>query len=54
MEIKWVIVDNFIRDPSTIKNVPTLLNLVANIMHMLYLRCLFSRNVLKIISKGKV
>ncbi|CAD8175253.1 unnamed protein product [Paramecium pentaurelia] len=54
MEIKWVIIDNFIRDPSTITNVPTLLNLAAHILHMLYLRCLFSRNVLRIIKKGKV
>lgn len=54
MEIKWVIIDNFIRDPSTISNAPTLLNLAAHILHMLYLRCLFSRNVLRIIKKGKV
>ncbi|CAK81091.1 unnamed protein product (macronuclear) [Paramecium tetraurelia] len=54
MEIKWVIIDNFIRDPSTISNAPTLLTLAANILHMLYLRCLFSRNVLRIIQKGKV
>ncbi|CAD8092923.1 unnamed protein product [Paramecium sonneborni] len=55
-ELRWIIIDNFIKDPSALDqdNVPILLKLLAQILHFIYQRCIFSRNVLMIIKQNKM
>ncbi|CAK83648.1 unnamed protein product (macronuclear) [Paramecium tetraurelia] len=54
-ELRWIIIDNFIKDPSSLEqhNVPILLKLLAQLLHFIYQRCIFSRNVLTIIKQNK-
>ncbi|CAD8171720.1 unnamed protein product [Paramecium octaurelia] len=54
-ELRWIIIDNFIKDPSSLDqdNVPILLKLLAQLLHFIYQRCIFSRNVLTIIKQNK-
>ncbi|CAD8082634.1 unnamed protein product [Paramecium sonneborni] len=54
-ELRWIVIDNFIKDPSTLDqdNIPILLKLLAQLFHFIYQRCIFCRNVLMIIKQNK-
>ncbi|CAD8078362.1 unnamed protein product [Paramecium primaurelia] len=54
-ELRWIVIDNFIKYPSSLEqdNIPILLKLLAQLLHFIYQRCIFSRNVLMIIKQNK-
>ncbi|KAM3140026.1 hypothetical protein pb186bvf_007826 [Paramecium bursaria] len=46
IELRWVILDNFIKTPLRENKIPILLKQVNEILHFVYLRCLYSYNIL--------
>ncbi|CAD8178858.1 unnamed protein product [Paramecium pentaurelia] len=54
-ELRWVVIDNFLKDPTILdsENIPLLLRFLLQIFNFIYQRCLFSRNVLMITKTEK-
>ncbi|CAD8177503.1 unnamed protein product [Paramecium octaurelia] len=54
-ELRWVVIDNFLKDPTILdsENIPLLLRFLLQIFNFIYQRCLFSRNVLMITKMEK-
>ncbi|CAD8172358.1 unnamed protein product [Paramecium pentaurelia] len=54
-ELRWVVIDNFLKDPTILdsENIPLLLRFLLQIFYFIYQRCLFSRNVLMITKTEK-
>ncbi|CAD8082760.1 unnamed protein product [Paramecium primaurelia] len=54
-ELRWVVIDNFLKDPTILDsdNIPLLLRFLLQIFNFIYQRCLFSRNVLMITKTEK-
>ncbi|CAD8161656.1 unnamed protein product [Paramecium octaurelia] len=54
-ELRWVVIDNFLKDPTILdsENIPLLLRFLLQILYFIYQRCLFSRNVLVITKTQK-